>query len=118
MKTLYDKSSGARQLTHDCSETRAPHTQGRSARWAWIAVVLAPVGLLADTALGFLSGAGGGNGQQVVGVVFALLALAFPTLAVYLAVGAVGRGHASGRAAVAVSGLEILLVIGLTGGLH
>jgi hypothetical protein len=77
-----------------------------------MAVALAPVGLVVGIAMGFMSDDGGGGiGQEIGGVLLALLALAFPTAAVYLAVTAVRDGHPSGRAAVGVSGLELVVIL-------
>jgi hypothetical protein len=90
-------------------EHRRPPTSSKLARWAWIAVGLAPVGLILGVLGAFLAG---GTGTALM-LAPALLILAAPTAAVILAVAAARAGQRSGRAAVVAAGVLLVAALAL-----
>lgn len=88
-------------------EHRRRPASSKLARWAWVAIGLAPVGLVLGALGAFLAG---GTGTALM-LAPALLILAAPTAAVILAVAAAGAGQRSGKAAVAVA--SVLLAAAL-----
>ncbi len=93
---------------------RPPQAASRSARWAWVAVALTPVGWFLGVLAGFAwaeaPGATGGTATWSLGTVpYVLLGVIAPTAAVILAIRAARAGERSGRVAVAVS---VLLLLG------
>lgn len=92
---------------------RPPQASNRSARRAWVAVALTPVGLILALVAGFAwaEAPAGGTAPWSLGTVpVALLAVAAPTAAVILAIGAARAGERSGRTAAVVS---VLLLLGM-----
>ncbi len=92
---------------------RPPQASNQSARRAWVAVALTPVGLILALVAGFAwaeAPAGGVATWSLGTVPVALLAVAAPTAAVILAIQAARAGERSGRAAVVVS---VLLLLGM-----
>ena len=91
-------------------------THGPQAVGAWIAVASTPLGWALGIGLAFLSGEGEarGIGPVTVGILGVLLFAAAPAAAVVLAVWAARAGYRSGRIAVAVSGLLLVVTLFLT----
>lgn len=89
-------------------EHQNPRTEGRLAFRPWIAVALVPVGWMLVLVAGFAGGEGESTGAALAAFLPALVALAAPTAAVLLGVGAARAGERTGWAAAWVAG--VLLV--------
>jgi hypothetical protein len=85
-------------------------------RRAWIASALVPVGLALAAVLAFAGGEHGEGANRLAGAGLAMVALAAPTAAMYMAVLAERAGERSAGAALAVSmilGVLVLLALPL-----
>lgn len=91
-------------LEHD-----PPRTGDRVVLWTWIAVILAPIGLVLGVVVAFVLGEA--VDHWYLGPVPALVALAAPTAAAVLAARTAEAAHRSGPAAVVVSGLLLLAAL-------
>ncbi|HVM65488.1 MAG TPA: hypothetical protein VMU14_11550 [Acidimicrobiales bacterium] len=89
-------------------EHQNPRTEGRLALRAWIAVAMIPVGWMLVLVAGFAGGEGEHAGTALASVLPALVALAAPTAAVLLGVGAARARQRTGWAAAWAAG--VLLV--------
>lgn len=88
---------------------RRPDVSCRSARPAWIAIPLVPVGLALGVAVSLLDGEGNGSSAGgFAGLGPAVLSVAAPTAAVILAVRAASAGQPSARVAVAIAWLLLV----------